>query len=109
MYRNHFSITKIIFSLFAVLAFSCVSKEILPKDDPPITYTVLRNGILDGQELLTIRYLEDSGKVGETTGYVRSSGNAETVLLYTFNEKDRQYATKEIAIKNLIRISKIKK
>jgi hypothetical protein len=78
-------------------------------DDPPISYATLRNGILDGQDMLIIRYQDTTGKIRETQGYLRSSGNTETVLIYTFNAKVHEYSNEEISIRNLKKVSRARK
>ncbi len=102
---------KINLTRWCVLVFLCLlacspKETVKETDDPPITYTLLRNGILDGQDVLNIRYQDEAGGIQEVKGYLRSSGYTETVLIYTFNQKAHAYTTQEIAIKNLKKISR---
>ena len=104
------SVKAVAILLGLVFLFSCLpATPVQEPDDPLISYARLRSGILDGQELVIIRYQDAAGKIRETQGYLRSSGNTETVLIYTFNAKSHEYATEEIAISRLKRISKVKK
>ena len=93
--------------LFIIL-LGGTSREMQAQDSKPsiYDYALMKREYIGKNEIFSVMYRTESGKVLRTDGYIRALADQSRVAIYAYNQATRNYDILEISITDIQAITK---